>query len=242
MYAIEVQDLVKIYEGGIKALRGVSFNVIPGEIFGVIGPNGAGKTTLMRIIATLLKPTSGTVKVLGHDVVHEAEEVRKIISYLPEEAGAYPNLTGLEYLTFMAKFYTNNEKELQEMIRNAARICNLGKRLYDRIKSYSKGMVRRLLVARTLMMKPKIALLDEPTSGLDVLHALYIRNVIRNYAKKFGTTVLLSSHNMLEVDYLCDRVAIINKGRIIAIGNPEELKEKYSAANLEEVFAKAVRQ
>jgi len=239
---IEVQDLVKIYEGGIKALRGVSFNVIPGEIFGVIGPNGAGKTTLMRIIATLLKPTSGTVKVLGHDVVHEAEEVRKIISYLPEEAGAYPNLTGLEYLTFMAKFYTNNEKELQEMIRNAARICNLGKRLYDRIKSYSKGMVRRLLVARTLMMKPKIALLDEPTSGLDVLHALYIRNVIRNYAKKFGTTVLLSSHNMLEVDYLCDRVAIINKGRIIAIGNPEELKEKYSAANLEEVFAKAVRQ
>ncbi|MCD6096029.1 MAG: ABC transporter ATP-binding protein [Thermoprotei archaeon] len=242
MYAIEVQDLVKIYEGGIKALRGVSFNVMPGEIFGVIGPNGAGKTTLMRIIATLLKPTSGTVKVLGHDVVHEAEEVRKIISYLPEEAGAYPNLTGLEYLTFMAKFYTNNEKELQEMIRNAARICNLGKRLYDRIKSYSKGMVRRLLVARTLMMKPKIALLDEPTSGLDVLHALYIRNVIRNYAKKFGTTVLLSSHNMLEVDYLCDRVAIINKGRIIAIGNPEELKEKYSAANLEEVFAKAVRQ
>lgn len=242
MYAIEVQDLVKIYEGGIKALRGVSFNVMPGEIFGVIGPNGAGKTTLMRIIATLLKPTSGTVKVLGHDVVHEAEEVRKIISYLPEEAGAYPNLTGLEYLTFMAKFYTNNEKELQEMIRNAARICNLGKRLYDRIKSYSKGMVRRLLVARTLMMKPKIALLDEPTSGLDVLHALYIRNVIRNYAKKFGTTVLLSSHNMLEVDYLCDRVAIINKGRIIAIGNPEELKKKYSAANLEEVFAKAVRQ
>ncbi|RLF16746.1 MAG: multidrug ABC transporter ATP-binding protein [Thermoprotei archaeon] len=239
-YAVLVDNLVKIYEGGIEALKGISFKVLPGEVFGIIGPNGAGKTTLMRIMATLLKPTSGTVRILGYDVVKEPEQVRKVISYLPEEAGAYPSFTGFEYLEFMAKFYTDDKEEIKVMIEDAKRICGLGDRLRDRIKSYSKGMLRRLLVARALMIRPRVALLDEPTSGLDVLHAMYIRNIIREYAKKFGITVLLSSHNMLEVEYLCDRVAILNKGQLIAEGRPEELKEIYSASNLEEVFARAV--
>jgi len=235
--AVEVDDLVKVF-GNIRALEGLSFKVEDGEIYGLIGPNGAGKTTALRIIATLLLPTSGRVEVFGLNVVEKADEVRKIISYLPEEAGAYKNLSGIEYLRFMASFNTESKDEAETMVRDAVKISGLGERLHDRIKTYSKGMKRRLLVARALMTKPKLAILDEPTSGLDVVHSYYVRSIIKNYVKEFGVTVLLSSHNMLEVEYLCDRVALIHKGKIVAEGRPEELKTEYKAENLEEVFIK----
>lgn len=238
--AIEASDVVKVF-GGIRALDGLSFKVEPGEVYGLIGPNGAGKTTALRIVSTLLTPTSGTVKVFGHEIVNEAEEVRKIISYLPEEAGAYKYLSGLEYLEFMSKFYASSNDEAQRMVKEAAEISGLGERLKDKTKTYSKGMKRRLLIARALMVKPKLAILDEPTSGLDVIHAFHVREVIKKYAKEHGITVLLSSHNMLEVEHLCGRVALINKGKMMAEGEPEELKEKYESQNLEEVFAKVVK-
>jgi len=166
--------------------------------------------------------------------------VRKIISYLPEEAGAYKNLSGFEYLQFMAKFNSINKAELKAVVANAAEISGLGKRLKDKVKTYSKGMKRRLLVARALMNKPQLAVLDEPTSGLDVLHAYHVRGIIKQYVREHGVTVLLSSHNMLEVEHLCDRVALINKGKIVAEGTPAELKANYKVANLEEAFAKVV--
>lgn len=238
--AVDAKNVVKIF-GNIRALDELSFEINPGEIFGLIGPNGAGKTTALRIISTLLLPTSGSVKVFGLDVVKEAGEVRKIITYLPEEAGAYPNLSGWEYLEFMAKFSTNDENKMREMVKEAAEITGLGERLKDRTKVYSKGMKRRLLVARALMNKPKLALLDEPTSGLDVLHAYHVREIIKRYVKEHNITVLLSSHNMLEVEHLCDRVALINKGKLVAEGKPQELKEKFASENLEEVFAKVVK-
>ncbi|MCS7095867.1 MAG: ABC transporter ATP-binding protein [Candidatus Bathyarchaeota archaeon] len=238
--AIEASDVVKVF-GGIRALDGLSFRVKPGEVYGLIGPNGAGKTTALRIVSTLLTPTSGTVKVFGHEVVNEAEEVRKIISYLPEEAGAYKYLSGLEYLEFMAKFYASDGDEAQRMVREAAEISGLGERLRDKTKTYSKGMKRRLLIARALMVKPRLAILDEPTSGLDVIHAFHVREVIKKYAGEHGITVLLSSHNMLEVEHLCSRVALINKGRLVVEGAPQELKGKYESRNLEEVFAKVVK-
>ena len=237
MVAVEVNDLIKVF-GKIRALDGLSFKVEEGEIYGLIGPNGAGKTTALRIIATLLLPTSGRVEVFGLNVVEEAEEVRKIISYLPEEAGAYKNLSGIEYLRFMASFSAKDRKEVEAMVRDAIEISGLGERLNDRIKTYSKGMKRRLLVARALMIKPKLAILDEPTSGLDVVHSFHVRNIIKRYVEEFGVTVLLSSHNMLEVEYLCDRVALIHKGKIVAEGKPEELKAEHKAENLEEVFVK----
>ena len=237
--AVEVIDLVKYY-GKIKALDGISFHIEEGEIYGLIGPNGAGKTTTLRIIATLLKPTSGTVKVFGYDVVRDADEVRRIISYLPEEAGAYKNLSGEEYLRFMAGFYASSRNEVESMVREAMEISGLGERLKDKVKTYSRGMKRRLLLSRALMVKPRLAILDEPTAGLDVLHAYHVRRIIKEYAERYGTTILLSSHNMLEVEFLCDRVAFINKGRIIGIGTPTELKERYNAKNLEEAFVKAV--
>lgn len=236
---VEAQNVVKVF-GSTKALDGLNFTMSRGEIFGLIGPNGAGKTTTLRIASTLILPTSGSVKVYGHDVVREASEVRKLITYLPEEAGAYRNLSGDEYLRFMAKFSLKQDEPLEQMLETAREISGLGERLRDRVKTYSKGMKRRLLVARALMAKPKLAVLDEPTSGLDVLHSVHVRKIVRQYAKEHGVTVLLSSHNMLEVEYLCERVALIDHGRTVAEGTPEELKSRNNVENLEEAFAKVV--
>jgi len=238
-HAVAVLDLVKDF-GEIRALNNLSFNIDSGGIFGLIGPNGAGKTTALRIISTLLLPTSGSIKVFGLDVVEQAAKIREIIAYLPEEAGVYRNLSGREYLEFMARFVTKDRNRFRDMINEASEICGLGDRLKSKAKTYSKGMKRRLLVARALMSKPKLVILDEPTSGLDVLHSYHVREIIKRYVKDHGVTVLLSSHNMLEVEHMCDRVALVSKGQIVAEGRPEELKDKFESANLEEVFAKVV--
>ena len=236
---IKTENLIKDYKSA-RGVDGLNLAIRQGELFGLVGPDGAGKTTTLRTISTLIVPTSGSVEIFGLDAVTQAAEVRKIISYLPEEAGAYPNLSGNEYLEFMAKFITKNQKELRETVKEAAKISGLGERLRDRTKTYSKGMKRRLLVARALMTRPKLAVLDEPASGLDVLHAYHVREIIKTYVKEHDVTVLLSSHNMLEVEYLCDRVALLNKGKIVVEGKPDALKREYESANLEEVFAKVV--
>jgi ABC-2 type transport system ATP-binding protein len=238
-FAVEAKLLTKQF-GQVRALDGVSFNIKPGEIYGLIGPNGAGKTTTLRIICTLIKPTTGTITIFDQDATKQPEKTRQIISYLPEESGAYPNLTGLEYLKFMAKLQSTSETNLKATIGEAVEICGLGDRLKDKAKTYSKGMKRRLLVARTLMTHPKLAVLDEPASGLDVLYAYHIREIIKRYVKEHGVTVLLSSHNMLEVEYLCNRVGLVNKGKLVVEGEPKALITKYNSENLEEVFAKVV--
>ncbi len=237
MHTVEVNNLVKNY-GSIEAIKGISFNIDQGEIFGLIGPNGAGKTTALRVISTLLQITSGSVKVLEYDVKEEPEQVRKLISYLPEDAGAYKNLTGRAYLTFIANFFTDKNK--REMIEKGVTIADLENRIDDKVDTYSKGMKRRLLVGRALMTDPRLAILDEPTSGLDVVNAQEIRKIIKDTARA-GRTVLLSSHNMLEVEYLCDRIALISDGIIIERGRPKQLMEKYNASNVEEVFTKVVQ-
>jgi ABC-2 type transport system ATP-binding protein len=237
MLAVEVKDLVKEF-GSIRAVDGASFDVHEGEIFGLIGPNGAGKTTILRIVSTLLQINSGSVKVFGHDVVKEAGQVRQLISYLPEDAGAYKNLTGRAYLEFIARFFGGGN-EIKKIVERGVEIADLGERIDDRVDTYSKGMTRRLLVGRALMTEPKLAILDEPTSGLDVTNAREIREIIKKSVKR-GTTVLLSSHNMLEVEFLCERIALINKGGIVEEGNAPQLKRRYRADNLEEVFTKVV--
>ncbi len=239
MNVVEARELTKIY-GSISALGGISFDVLQGEVFGLIGPNGSGKTTTLRILSTLIKPTTGSATVLGHDVVKDAQNVKALISYLPGEAGAYQNLTGKEYLRFMGNLYASNRQELAQMITDASDISGLGDRLKDKAKTYSQGMGRRLLIARSLMFKPKLAIMDEPTSGLDVVHATYVRHMIKGYVRDFGVTVLLSSHNMLEVDFLCDRIALINSGRILAVGSPREIKESTKADNLEDAFMRVI--
>lgn len=238
MYAVEVKDLVKDY-GHFHAVKGISFDVKEGEVFGLIGPNGAGKTTTLRVLSTLLEISGGEVKIFGLDLKAQAAEVRKVISYLPEDAGAYKNMTGIDYLEFMAGFFAP-EKDPKELVARGIEIVHLGDRLQDKVETYSKGMARRLLVGRALMVNPKLAILDEITSGLDVVNAQAIRKVVRDKTKE-GTTVLLSSHNMLEVELMCDRIALVNDGRIVETGTPKELKEKYHASNIEDVFVEVVK-
>jgi len=237
MIAVDVKNLEKHY-GTTQAVQGISFTVDKGEIFGLIGPNGAGKTTALRVIATLLQITKGSVSILGFDLQKQPTEIRKLISYLPEDAAAYKNLTGRAYLHFIANFF--EAKKTQEMVALGITIADLDERIDDKVDTYSKGMKRRLLVGRALMIDPKLAILDEPTSGLDVLNAQEIRKIVKQTAKD-GTAVLLSSHNMLEVEYLCDRIALIAEGKIVEHGRPKDLMNKYGANNIEEVFVQVVQ-
>ncbi|MCD6550866.1 ABC transporter ATP-binding protein [Thermotoga sp.] len=239
MGVVVVKDLRRNI-GKKEILKGISFEIEEREIFGLIGPNGAGKTTTLRILSTLIKPTSGRVSIFGKDVIKEPHEVRKLISYLPEEAGAYKNMRGIEYLRFVAGFYAKNSREMNAMIEKAVEISGLEDRVKDKISTYSKGMVRKLLIARALMVNPRLAILDEPTSGLDVLNAREVRKILK-LAVQEGLTILLSSHNMLEVEFLCDRIALIHNGKIVETGTVEELKERYKAQNVEEVFEEVVR-
>lgn len=237
---LEVKGLGKQYVKGVYASRDVSFDIAKGEIFALIGPNGAGKTTTIRTIATLLKTTEGDALVSGHSILTEPEKVRECITYLPDEAGAYKNMTGRAYLEFMASIYAKDGQDVIDYVNRGVEICELGERLNDKISSYSRGMTRKLLLARAIMPKPDLAILDEPTSGLDILNALEIRRTIKKLAAD-GMSFLLSSHNMLEIEFVSDRVGIIAKGMLLETGTPEELVAKYEARNLEEVFEKVVK-
>lgn len=238
---LSVEHLSKSYKKGVFASRDVNFELKKGEIFALIGPNGAGKTTTIRMIATLLKPTEGDAFVAGHSITKEPDKVRENLTYLPDEAGAYKSMTGRKYLRFMADMYANNAAQAKEFVKFGEQICALGDRLDDKIESYSRGMARKLLLARTIMPRPAVAILDEPTSGLDIINALEIRKQIRELAAD-GMSFLLSSHNMLEIEYVSDRVGIITKGNLLVTGTPKELLEKYNAANLEEVFERLVKE
>ena len=236
---LDVKELSKQYKKGVYASEKVSFQVGKGEIFALIGPNGAGKTTTIRMISTLLKATEGDATVDGHSILTEPDKVRECITYLPDEAGAYKTMKGIEYLKFMAGIYAKNKEQVDEFVERGKQISELGDRLNDKISNYSRGMQRRLLLARAIMSKPSLAILDEPTSGLDIINALEIRRMIKKLAGE-GMSFLLSSHNMLEIEYISDRVGIISKGHLLEVGTTPELKEKYGVSNLEEVFEKVV--
>ncbi|NLZ46825.1 MAG: ABC transporter ATP-binding protein [Clostridiales bacterium] len=238
---LEVTGLSKMYKKGIYAAKEVSFDVKKGEIFALIGPNGAGKTTTIRVIATLLTANEGDAIVNGHSILNEAEKVRENITYLPDEAGAYKTMTGKQYLEFMASIYTADKEKAKEFVKSGIEIAELGERINDKIGTYSRGMTRKLLLSRAVMSRPALAILDEPTSGLDILNALEIRRMIKRFASE-GMSFLLSSHNMLEIEFVSDKVGIIAKGHILEVGTSAELKEKYSASNLEEVFEKVVKE
>ncbi|MDE6833858.1 MAG: ABC transporter ATP-binding protein [Ruminococcus sp.] len=236
---LEVNGLTKQYTK-VLAVNNVSFEIGKGEIFALIGPNGAGKTTTIRMISTLLKATSGDAVINGYSINKEPEKVRECITYLPDEAGAYKNMTGINYLKFMAGLFYTDPKQIIDCVNRAKNICGLGERLNDKIGSYSRGMIRKLLLSRAVMTRPKLAILDEPTSGLDVLNAIDIRKMIKKLAREEGMSFLLSSHNMLEIEFVSDRVGIIAKGHLMVTGTGEELKQRYNAENLEEVFERVV--
>ncbi|MEM0381000.1 MAG: ABC transporter ATP-binding protein [Desulfurococcaceae archaeon] len=235
--ALKVINLTKIYRGGSIGVKNLSFTVYENEIYGLIGPNGSGKTTTLRIIATLLKPTSGDVFVYGVSVVKNPIEARKLINYLPEEAGAYRDLSGLDFIRFMLSLRFKG-RLLEEAVSEAIELTGLDTDLKKPIRTYSKGMKRIVALATVLVTKPKLLILDEPTAGLDVERSIQVRELIKKYNREHGVTVLLSSHNMLEVEYVCDRVGVLYRGNLIAEGSIHDLKSKTGSSNLEEVFIK----
>lgn len=221
---IEIDNLVKHYNG-FPALRGISFTVNDGDIFGFIGPNGSGKTTTMRILATLLDQTSGTATVDGHCVVSEAREVRGAIGYMPDNFGVYERVSVYEYLDFFAAAHRIPYRERKEVIEQAIALTDLGS-LRDRPTSeLSKGMRRRLLLARSLAHNPKVLILDEPAEGLDPRARIEFRALLKEL-REMGKTILISSHILTELSDICNAVAIIEKGEIIAAGDIEAIKAK----------------
>lgn len=236
---LKVKELSKKYAKVLAADK-VSFDIEKGQIFALIGPNGAGKTTTIRMISTLLTPTGGDAIVNGFSILTDAAKVRENITYLPDEAGAYKTMTGHAYLDFMASLFTDTKEKQNKYVNRAVETCKLGERLDEKIGSYSRGMIRKLLLSRAVMTRPALAILDEPTSGLDIINALEIRKMIKELAATEGMSFLLSSHNMLEIEYVSDKVGIIAGGHLLMIGTPDELKEKYNAKNLEEVFERVV--
>ncbi|MBQ3919436.1 MAG: ABC transporter ATP-binding protein [Oscillospiraceae bacterium] len=237
---LEVKGLTKSYKKGVNAVDGISFEINEGEIFALIGPNGAGKTTTIRMISTLLSPTDGDAVVSGHSIRKDPAKVRESITYLPDEAGAYKTMKGIDYLYFMAGLFSADKAQVDEYVKRAVEMCGLGDRLEEKINSYSRGMTRKLLLSRAVMTRPKLAILDEATSGLDVINALDIRKTIKRLSREEGMSFLLSSHNMLEIEQISDRVGIIAEGHLLAVGTIADLEEKFGAANLEEVFERVV--
>ncbi|MHC1587729.1 MAG: ATP-binding cassette domain-containing protein [Candidatus Syntropharchaeia archaeon] len=222
MYAIETENLVKEFDG-LRAVDGIDLEIERGELFGLLGPNGAGKTTLIKMLSTLLRPTSGSARVWGYDVSKEQNEVRMCIGIVFQDPSVDNKLTGRENLDFHARMYGMKKELREERIREVLSLVELEDRADVLLENYSGGMQRRLEIARGLMHRPKVLFLDEPTLGLDA----QTRRRIWEYIKKMneeGVTIVLTTHYMEEADYLCDRVAIMDRGRIVALDTPENLK------------------
>jgi ABC-2 type transport system ATP-binding protein len=228
--AIEVDNVVRSFNG-VRAVDGISFVVMPGEIFGFLGPNGAGKTTTLRILTGQLRPTSGFARVAGCDVVTERQELKPQIGVVFEYQNLYLRLSARDNLYFSANLYGVSRTRVSELLK----AMQLEDRANSKLKEYSNGMKQRLLIARALLHSPKVLFLDEPTRGLDPNMARQIRAIITNLAKQ-GITVFLTTHYMEEADQLCHRVAILDRGKIVAMDTPEKLKNIYRTDTLEDVF------
>jgi len=235
--AIEVSNIVKDYSE-TRALDGISFNVNPGEIFGLVGTNGAGKSTFLKILSTIIQASSGEVKVYGYDIKNDSDKVRRLISYLPEYSGTYKYMKGVDYLSYMSKIYGGINH--REMLQRGIEIADLGDDIKKKISKYSKGMERKINIARALMVNAQLLILDEFTSGLDVINAHRVRKIVKSSINHINS-VLISTHNMSEVEFLCDRIALINEGRIYEIGNPQDLKKQYNCDTIEDVFVKVLK-
>ncbi|MGB7533346.1 MAG: ATP-binding cassette domain-containing protein [Halobacteriota archaeon] len=226
MCAIEVRDLVKRYRGnGFAAVDYISFNVESGEIFALLGPNGAGKTTAIKILTTLLKPTSGTAKVAGFDVGKDKDSVRKSIGIVFQEPSLDWRLTGRENLDFHARIYGIGRKERERRIEEVLKLVELEDKADVAVDKYSGGMKRSLELARGFIHHPKVLFLDEPTLGLDTHTRRRIWDYIRELNDSEGVTIVLTTHHMEEADYLCARVGIMDRGKIIALDTPTNLKD-----------------
>lgn len=232
---IEVNSLSKAFKE-VKAVDNISFTVKSGEIVGLLGENGAGKTTTLRMLATMLKPTGGTAKVNGFDILTEDSKVRSQIGILfGGEVGLYDRLTARENIRYFAMLNGLSKEETRKNIDELVKALEMEEYIDRRVGKFSRGMKQKVAIARSIVHNPKVMLFDEPTMGLDVTAARIVQNFIFN-CKEQNKSIIFSSHSMVEVEKLCDRVIIINKGKIVESGTINELKQKYNNKDLEEVF------
>jgi sodium transport system ATP-binding protein len=233
---IEVNGLYKKYSKKVLALKNVSFNIKAGEIVGLLGENGAGKTTTLRILATILKPTQGTTLIDGYDVQKDGEKVRGSIGALfGGDVALYERLTARENIEFFGQLYDMKKEQLNNKIKHLSEYFQFEGYLDTKASALSRGMKQKIAIARAIVHDPKIMLLDEPTTGLDVIARRLLYDLILKWSKE-GKTILFSSHSISEIERLCQRVIIINKGQLIEEGTDSYLKEKYSLDNLEDIF------
>ena len=232
--AIQVSALRRVYKTHVgafrrkvkevEAVKGISFEVEPGELFGVLGPNGAGKTTTVKMLTTLLIPSGGTATILGYDVVKRADAIRPRIGFIfGGERGLYWRLSGMDNLKYFSALYQIDPAISKQRIPQLLELVGLADRAHEKVEGYSRGMKQRLHIARTLLNDPEVLFLDEPSIGLDPVAARDIRGVVRDL-RESQKTILLTTHYMFEADELCRRIAVINHGRIIALDTPANLK------------------
>ena len=231
---IEVENLVFRYHLE-EVLYSISFSLDSGEVVGLLGPNGAGKTTTLKLLAGILSPGEGAVRIEGLSLPDQAVEVKRKIGYVPETAGLYESLTAQEYLELIGRLHEIEERTLKQKITTLFEVLDVAKARFNRLVTFSKGMRQKVLVAAALLHNPSVLLLDEPLSGLDVRTSLIIKDLIHALSRE-GKTILYSSHVLDVVERVCDRVLIIHRGRLIADGSLDSLREQTKGETLEDVF------
>jgi len=236
--AVDTHSLTRRF-GSLTAVDSLTISVESGEVFGLLGPNGAGKTTVIKMLVTLLPPTSGTATVAGADIAHQQVAVRRAIGYVPQMLSADGTLSGYENLLVFAKLYGVPRRERKERVRGALTFMGLDGSANRLVRQYSGGMIRRLEIAEAMLHHPRVLFLDEPTIGLDPVARQAVWDHIVHFRSDWKTTVILTTHYMEEADNLCDRVAIMHLARVVASGSPTTLKGsiKKENATLDEVFA-----
>jgi len=237
--ALQITDLVKRYPTGTEALREVSLEIEEGEFFGLLGPNGAGKSTLIHCTTGLAQPTSGAISVFGHDAVAHYGEARLAVGLAPQELNIDHFLTLEETLDFHGGYFGMPRKERRERIDELLDAFSLTAKKDDRTRTLSGGMKRRLILARALMHRPRLLILDEPTAGVDVELRLELWHYVQRINAE-GTTILLTTHYLEEADQLCDKIAFINGGQIVATGTSQELSARYGVSSLEDAYLELV--
>jgi ABC-2 type transport system ATP-binding protein len=233
--ALDIDALVKRYPTGTEALRGVALAIEPGEFFGLLGPNGAGKSTLIHCATGLAQPSSGSIRVFGHDAIDDYAEARQAVGLAPQELNLDWFLTLEETLDYHAGYFGMPKRERRERASELLETFSLSSKRKERTRTLSGGMKRRLILARALMHRPRLLILDEPTAGVDIELRLELWQYVQQINEE-GTTILLTTHYLEEAERLCDRIAFINDGQIAAQGTTAELAGTYGVANLEDAY------